>query len=525
MKKWFIILGIMLLFSSFAYAGELYSGEKGLSNCVQSLNKVLADKRELSGNVEVYLDIKLNHSLNAYKIISYSNKEIAELFDDSLKSLEKSPEDFERPRFRCIVNFIVQDGRVKTDVVSRNYITGENPNSEKAKYHSRLLKQLNKEIERAPYEDYIDLPYMQLELSISSLGKVKSIRLIQSSGDRSYDDKLCNYFLDKTFDMPPESLLKDGYYRIIMTFNPTSKEVVEEVNDYRKQIAEEISNQIRNYTNILFDFTFDKAGNVRDVKLYNNYDLLDVPYIEKELKKIKVTPYSGKLKGDVINLQIYSNSSNRSINHYYNESLTPVFLQTMPEINSLKLKPVKYLVLMNKYGGVEDAVLIQSSGSKQIDNDTLSALKHNSYKGYDKSPTDKFIFDVEIYNLNKYLRESYLKYSKTVSSYTIGCLARLGMKYMKTEKVYMTVKKDGRIKKFVLLDHNGRVVEEKSVEEKLKRQTFPKFPPNIDAEELDILVDLYDPENSIMSNIIMNSTSIGAQILYIFLQGMTLRGL
>ena len=90
MKKWFIILGIMLLFCSFAYAGELYSGEKGLSNCVQSLNKVLADKRELSGNVEVYLDMKLNHSLNAHKIISYDNKELAELVDDSLKSLEKS---------------------------------------------------------------------------------------------------------------------------------------------------------------------------------------------------------------------------------------------------------------------------------------------------------------------------------------------------------------------------------------------------------------------------------------------------
>ena len=180
---------------------------------------------------------------------------------------------------------------------------------------------------------------------------------------------------------------------------------------------------------------------------------------------------------------------------------------------------------MNKHGKVEEAVLLQSSGSERIDKDTISAVKYNSYKGYKTSPTEKFIFNVEIYNLNKYLRESYLKYSKTVSSYTIGCLARLGMKYMKTEKVYMTVKKDGRIKKFVLLDHNGRVVEEKSVEEKLKRQTFPKFPPNIDAEELDILVDLYDPENSIMSNIIMNSTSIGAQILYIFLQGMTLRGL
>ena len=525
MKKWFIILGIMLLFCSCTYAGELYSSEKGLSNCVQSLNKVLADKRELSGNVEVYLDMKLNHSLNAHKIISYDNKELAELVDDSLKSLEKSPEDFERPRFRGIVNFIVQDGKVKTDVVSRNYITGENPNSENAQYYSRLLKQLDKEIERAPHEDYIDLHNMQLELSISSLGKVKSIRLIQSSGERSYDDKLCSYFLDKTFDMPPSGLLKDGYYRIIMTFNPTSRIVLDECNNYKKQITEEIQNQVQNYTNLLMDLNFDKEGRVTDVKLYSNYDAVNAPKIVSELKQVKVTPYKGKLKGDTLNLQIVNNSTNKNIINYYNNELTPVFIQTAPEINSLKLKPVKCLVLMNKHGKVEEAVLLQSSGSERIDKDTISAVKYNSYKGYKTSPTEKFIFNVEIYNLNKYLRESYLKYSKTVSSYTIGCLARLGMKYMKTEKVYMTVKKDGRIKKFVLLDYNGRVVEEKSVEEKLKRQTFPKFPPNIDAEELDILVDLYDPENSIMSNIIMNSTSIGAQILYIFLQGMTLRGL
>ena len=228
MKKWFIILGIMLLFCSYAYAGELYSSEKGVSNCVQSVNKILRDKKELSGTVEVFLDIKLNHSLNAHKIISYDNKELAELVDDSLKSIEKSPEDFERSKFKCIVNFIVQDGRVKTDVVSRNYITGQNPNSDDAKYYGRLLKQLDKEIERAPHEDYIDLHNMQLELSISSIGKVKSIRLIQSSGDRIYDDKLCNYFLDKTVEMPPSELQGDGYYRIIMTFNPTSKEVIEE---------------------------------------------------------------------------------------------------------------------------------------------------------------------------------------------------------------------------------------------------------------------------------------------------------
>ncbi len=518
MKKWFIILGIMLLFCSYAYAGELYSSEKGVSNCVQSVNKILRDKKELSGTVEVFLDIKLNHSLNAHKIISYDNKELAELVDDSLKSIEKSPEDFERSKFKCIVNFIVQDGRVKTDVVSRNYITGQNPNSDDAKYYGRLLKQLDKEIERAPHEDYIDLHNMQLELSISSIGKVKSIRLIQSSGDRIYDDKLCNYFLDKTVEMPPSELQGDGYYRIIMTFNPTSKEVIEEVNDYGKQIAEEISNQICNYTNILFDFTFDKDGNVRDVKLYNKFDLINAPYITKELKKIKVTPYPGKLKGDTLNIQIYNNNINRGISNYYNKELTPVFLQTMPEINSLRLKPFKCLVLMNKYGGVEDAVLIQSSGSKQIDNDTLNAIKHNSYKGYDASPTEKFIFNVEIYNLNKYLRESYAKYAKSVSSKTLGYLAHPGMKYMKTCKIYFTIAKDGKIKKFTLYDYNNVPVKEKNVEDKIKRLTFSPFPSNIDADELDIFVDLYDPENSAMTNIIMNSTAIGAQILYMILR-------
>ena len=98
MKKWFIILGIMLLFSSGVYSAELADGEKTiLSNYIQSINKSLKDNTELSGTVQVYFDVKGNHSLNSYKIISYNNKEIAELIDNSLKLLVKSPENFTKP--------------------------------------------------------------------------------------------------------------------------------------------------------------------------------------------------------------------------------------------------------------------------------------------------------------------------------------------------------------------------------------------------------------------------------------------
>ena len=516
MKKWFIILGIMLLFSSGVYSAELSDGEKKIvSNYTQSINKSLQNNSELSGTVQVYFEIKLNNSLNSYKIISYDNKELAEVIDSTLKSLEKYPENFTKPKLRYIANLIVQNGRITTDIVSINYaVTVRKQGDKNSQYYSKLIKQINKEINLSPHEDYIGLGDAILELNISSIGKIKKIRLLQSSGDKTYDDKICNYFLEKTVEMPPADVLKNGYYSLIIGIEPASEEVREEYKNYVKQVSEEIDKQIGYFTDKPVYFTFDKAGAVKDVKIYNDYDLINSPILASELKKIRVAPYSGNLKGDTVNILFKTNTPVRNIANYYRKKIDPTLIETVPTINTLSLKPLRCLILMNKDGQVEEVTLIKSSGSQQIDNDTIKAIKYNSYEPYTKSPTDKFVFELEIFNLNKYLRQNYAKYAKTVSSYTLGSLSHVGMKYNKTSKVYFTIKKDGRIKQFTLLDYNNKVVQEKSVEDKLKRLTFPEFPANIDAEELDILVDLYDPENQTFLNILMNAMSIGASILY-----------
>ena len=90
---------------------------------------------------------------------------------------------------------------------------------------------------------------------------------------------------------------------------------------------------------------------------------------------------------------------------------------------------------------------------------------------------------------------------------------------MQTAKIFFTIKKDGKIKDDILFNSSGRVIREKTVEDNLKRLTFPEFPRNIDADELDILVDLYDPGNNAMTNIILNSTSIVSEILYMIIRG------
>ena len=521
MKKWFIILGIMLLFSSGVYSAELADGEKTiLSNYIQSINKSLKDNTELSGTVQVYFDVKGNHSLNSYKIISYNNKEIAELIDNSLKLLVKSPENFTKPKFRFIANFTAENGRIKTEILSRNYTIPESKQGDKiSRYYSKLIKQLNEQMNLSPDADYIGLDDVILELNISSIGKIKKIRLLQSSGDKNYDDKICNYFLEKRVEVPPTAALTNGYYSLIISIEPASEEAREEYKNYVKQVSEEIEKQIGYFVENPIYFTFDKTGAVEDVKIYNDYDFIYSPAIIAELKKIRVTPYSGKLKGNIVNVLYINNNSVKNIINYYNKKMTPVLKEAFPEFNTLSLKPVRCLVLMNKNGHVEEVTLITSSGSQQIDKDTINAIKYNSYEPYINSPTEKFVFNIAIYNLNKYLRRSYAAYAKTVTSYTLGNVPNIGLHYMKTAKILFTIKKDGKIKKYTLLDASGRIINEKPVEDSLKRLTFPKFPPNIDADELDIFVDLYNPDNFAMTNIIMNSTAIISEILYMILRG------
>ena len=522
MKKWFIILGIMLLFSSGAYSAELSGGEKTiLSNYIQSINKSLKDTAELSGTVQVYFDVKANHSLNSYKIISYDNEELAEVIDSTLKSLAKYPENFTKPKFRFIANLTAENGRIKTEIISRNYAIPKSSKQDDKifQYYSKLMKQLNEQMNLSPDVDYMGLDDVIIELNISSIGKIKKIRLLQSSGDKNYDDKICNYFLEKTVEMPPADALKNGYYSLIISIEPESEETRKEYKNYVNQVSEEIEKQIGYFMDKPVYFKFDRTGAVKDVKIYNDYDLINTPILASELKKIRVAPYSGNLKNDTINVLYINNNSVRNIINYYNKKMAPVLKDAFPEINTLSLKPLRCLILMNKNGHVEEVTLIKSSGSQQIDKDTINAIKYNSYDSNIKSPTEKFVFEIEIYNLNKYLRQYYAKYAKTVASYTLGNVPNIGLHYMQTAKIFFTIKKDGKIKDYILFNSSGRVIREKTVEDNLKRLTFPEFPPNIDADELDILVDLYDPGNNAMTNIILNSTSIVSEILYMIIRG------
>lgn len=515
MKKFFIVLFLMLTFCM-PVCADTFANEnnKMLARFEQSINKDLQNNKQLAGQVEIYFNTKPNFKLNSHKIISYDNRELAETIDKTLKNLETSYITTELASIHYIAMITVQNGKAKTDIISKNYYTPKD-----IKYFNKIRSHVSKIKSSIPKEDYIDMDLAVIELNISSIGKVTGIRLIKSSGDKSYDDKLCNYFLAQTFDIPPADLLKNGYYHIILTINPTSDETLQAHNIYSKQAAEEIKRQIGIYINKTLEFDFYKTGSVKDIKIYNNdYNTINSPAILTELKKVKVTPYTGQIKGDAHTVFLSNKNSYRNVYRYYNKQIAPSLTNSIPEINSFELKPIKCLILMNRNGSIEDIAITQSSGSQQIDDDTVSAIKYNSYEGYEASPTEKFIFEIELYNLNKYLREYYTKYSRTVASYTIGNMPKYGAKYNRTSKIYFQIKNDGKIKSYQLFDYKGELITEKEVDDCIKRLTFPKFPKNIDAEELNVLVDLYDPSNKLFSNILMDSLSVGSAVLYMILR-------
>lgn len=518
MKKLFIIFGILAFLTgniTFAYNDDsniLLRNEKTMfSNYIQLVKQSLKNQQELpSGNLEIYFEVKADHSINTHKIINYDNKDLAEIIDNALKSTEKSYEDFERNSYRYIVKWEINDRQLKYEIISRNYPKLK----EEAKYLLEFNKQLAKNYENIPHENYINLSTVQLELQITKLGKINRIRLLNSSGDKSYDDKLCNYLLQQSFEMPPNKILTNGYFSTIIRINPTHKNTIEKFTQYSKQISEEIEKQITVVGNNLIEFFVNKNGYINDVKIYNEYKQIHPKVLLAELKNIKISQYPGKIYGDKLEVYYVNKNSNRNINNYFNKKMMPTLSKTLPEINSFKIKPVKCLILMNKSGKLEDITLIQSSGSEQIDKDTINAVRYNSYPAYENAPTEKLAFTADFYNLNKYLRQYYNKYAKTVTSYTLGNVPNIGLHYMRTAKIFFTLKKDGKIKNYTLYDYANNQINEKQVEECLQRLTFPAFPPSIDAEELGFYVDLKDPENKIFSNCILYGLSIGSSILY-----------
>ena len=518
MKKWFIIFGILALLTgniTFAYDNNpniMLKNEKTMfSNYIQLVKQNLKNQQELpSGNLEIYFELKPDFSINTHKIIKYDNLELAEIIDNALKSTEKSYEDFERNNYRYIVKWEIKDRQLKYEIVSRNYPKSK----EEAKYLLELNKQLEKNYENIPHENYINLSTVQLELKITKLGKINSIRLLNSSGDKAYDDKLCNYILQQSFGMPPNKILTNGYFSTIIRINPTHKDIIENFTQYSKQISEEIEKQIIVDGNNLIEFYVNKNGNINEVKIYNEFNQIYPEILLSELKNIKISQYPGKIYGDKLPIYYVNKNSNRNIYHYFNKKMMPALSKTLPEINSFKIKPVKCLILMNKSGKLEDITIIKSSGSEQIDKDTINAVRYNSYPAYENAPTEKFAFTTDFYNLNKYLRQYYNKYAKTVASYTLGNVPNIGLHYMRTAKIFFIIKKDGKIKNYTLYDYANNQINEKQVEECLQRLTFPPFPPNIDADELGFYVDLKDPENQIFSNWILYGLSIGSSILY-----------
>lgn len=518
MKKLFIIVGILAFLTgniTFAYNDDsniLLRNEKTMfSNYIQLVKQSLKTQQELpSGNLEIYFEVKADHSINTHKIINYDNKELAEIIDNALKSTEKSYEDFERNSYRYIVKWEIKDRQLKYKIISRNYPKLK----EEAKYLLEFNKQLAKNYENIPHENYINLSTVQLELQITKLGKINRIRLLNSSGDKSYDDKLCNYLLQQSFEMPPNKILTNGYFSTIIRINPTHKNTIEKFTQYSKQISEEIEKQITVVGNNLIEFYVNKNGYINDVKIYNEYKQIHPKVLLAELKNIKISSYPDQIYGDKLEIYYVNKNSNRNIYNYFNKKMMPTLSKTLPEINSFKIKPVKCLILMNKSGKLEDITLIQSSGSEQIDKDTINAVRYNSYPAYENAPTEKFAFTADFYNLNKYLRQYYNKYAKTVTSYTLGNVPNIGLHYMRTAKIFFIIKKDGKIKNYTLYDYANNQINEKQVEECLQRLTFPAFPPSIDAEELGFYVDLKDPENKIFSNCILYGLSIGSSILY-----------
>lgn len=505
MKKFIFILGLFLMFYGNSFAAELVNIEENVfTNYEKVFAKSIKDNTDLKGNVEVYMDYSESGRLNYYKILNYDNAQLAKNLDKFLKSVEKPA-----PKFYKSYKFIIvlsNDDNVEIFVKSKdNHYKLREKN-----YFSKVNMKIN---DYLPVEDYIDLAMVSAELTISAEGEVKSVRIIESSGDNFYDDELLKYLKSLSFGNPPSDILKRDEVSLIVYVNPSSADAIEEYQRYYRQVSSEIDKQIRIYNPIVYPiyFQFDKDGNVADVKMYKRYEQINPSLIMNELKKIKVSPYEGKTAGNNLEIVYLGGKSIRGLQKYYKEKMYPEILKIVPEVTSFKLKPVKLLILMSKDGQIEEVELMQSSGSEEFDKKTVEALKGTWFDAFENRSTDKFIFQIELFNLNKSLYEHYTKYVRTVSSYSI---ANLPLSNVKTDKIYFIISKAGKIKGYQLYDCYDNVINEKRVEDKIKRLTFPRFSRMVDAEELHVLIDLHNPGKQLYSNSKLNSMTLGTAIMY-----------
>ena len=505
MKKILFILAVLVMFCSGAFAVELVNIEETVFPRYEKVfAKDLQNTPDIKGNVEVYLDLSESGRLNFHKILGADNEQLAEMFDEFLKSIEKPA-----PKFYKSYKYVVvlsKDSKVNIDVKSKN----NHYRLREKNYYEKLNMKVNEDL---PTDDYIDLAMTSAELTLSSRGEVKSVKIIESSGDKLYDETLSEYLSSKSYGVPPADILKNEEVSFIIYVNPSSPAALEEYYRYYRRVSSEIEKQIRVYNYISYPiyFQFDKQGNVSDVKMFRRYDEINPEAIIEELKRIKVSPYEGEIIGDNIEVVYLGGKSLRGLQNYYEKKMYPEILKSIPEVTSLKLKPIKLLLLMTKDGYVEEVDLVQSSGSEEFDNKTVEAVKGNWYEAFENRSTDKFIFEIELYNLNKFLRQHYSKYTRTVAA---TAMANIPTGSVKTDKIYFVIKRDGKIKEYQLYDNYNNVITEKRVDDRIKRLTFPRIPRAIDTDELSVLIDLHSPKKQYFSKSTLNTMTLGTAIMY-----------
>ena len=275
-----------------------------------------------------------------------------------------------------------------------------------------------------------------------------------------YDETLSEYLSSKSYGVPPADILKNEEVSFIIYVNPSSPAALEEYYRYYRRVSSEIEKQIRVYNYISYPiyFQFDKQGNVSDVKMFRRYDEINPEAILAELRRIKVSPYEGNVTGDSVEVVYLGGKSLRGLQNYYEKKMYPEILKSIPEVTSLKLKPIKLLLLMTKDGYVEEVELVQSSGSEEFDNKTVEAVKGNWYEAFENRSTDKFIFEID--------------------------------------------------------DNYNNVITEKRVDDRIKRLTFPRIPRAIDTDELSVLIDLHSPKKQYFSKSTLNTMTLGTAIMY-----------
>lgn len=505
MKKILFVLAVLLMFCSGAFAAELVNIEDSVFPKYEKVfAKDLQKTPDIRGNVEVYLDLSESGRLNFHKILGADNEQLAEMFDEFLKSIEKPAPKFYKSHKYVIV--LSKDSKVKISVRSKN----NHYKLREKNYFDKVYMKVNEDL---PTDDYIDLAMTSAELTLSSRGEVKSVKIIESSGDNLYDEALSEYLSSKSYGVPPADILNNEEVSVILYVNPSSPDALEEYYRYYRQVSSQIEKQIRVYNYISYPiyFQFDKQGNVADVKMYRRYDEINPASILSELKRIKVSPYEGNTIGDNIEVVYLGGKSLKGLQKYYKNKMYPEILKSIPEVTSLKLKPIKLLLLMTKDGQIEEVELVQSSGSEDFDNKTVEAVKGNWYEAFESRSTDKFIFEIELYNLNKFLREHYSKYVRTVTCYA---LANIPVGSVKTDKIYFVIDRKGKIKEYQLYDNYDNVITEKKVDDRIKRLTFPRLPRAIDADEVSILIDLHNPKKRYYSNSSLNTMTLGTAIMY-----------